>query len=99
MAANQTQGNGAALQVWLTEQKCPQWTRTLLAQVTQRTGQAAQRQHTAREYPRLIVAAEDNFANQAALAERYAESQCFAAAGAAMNLTQHLNVKLTLAEF
>jgi hypothetical protein len=85
--------------VWLTEQKCPERTRALLAQMAQGSGQATQGQDAAREYPRLVVAAQDHLANQTDLLRVDPQYLGFTEAGAGVYLAQYFNAKIALAKF
>lgn len=98
MSANQAQGNGAALQLWLAKQKCAQRPIALFAQVTQTPGEAGQWQYAAGKYPILPMAHQYYFAHQTALVQPDAQGAGLAATGALRQLTQNPDCKMAMAE-
>lgn len=66
--------------------------------MAQATREAGERQNAACKHPRLVLAAEDHFADETALVKTNPQGQGFAAAGAGVGLLQHLYRKFAAAD-
>src|SRR5687767_15113313 len=96
IAANLCHRNGAARQVWLSEQKRAQRAIALFAQVAQFTGQAGKRQEAARKYPGFTPATQDHLADQRQRRAFHPQWLAFIQTGYTNNLPDDIDPEIPL---